>query len=184
MGPPKRGDSGPPGRRIVARRQALLCEQFSTPKPSLRHAPPSILVLGLACKFGHQLAFSGVLQKFFRRVHRGYYSLFLTPRTPPCQNTELTDPSKWLLGIPAPEKGDTSRLQHGPPGWKKRTAPVSPFEQNKNSRRVGSSSSSLPCANLAMRERSPDGPKFPFGVYDSSQIVAPGPEFCLSCVGQ
>jgi hypothetical protein len=167
MGPPQRGGSGPPGRRIVARRQALLCEQFSAPKPSLRHAPPGILVLGLACKFGHQLAFSGVLQKFFRRVHRGYYSLFLTPRSPR-QNTELTDPSKWLLGIPALEKGDASRLQQGPPGWKKGQRP---FRANKTRTGVG-------WVELFTR---PDNWEY---ACKRSEIVARGPEFCLSCVGQ
>src|SRR5271166_7076404 len=75
MSPPQRRAFGPSVRRIVARRQGLLCEQFSTPQPSLRHAPPSLLVLGLAGELGHQLAFSGMLQKLFRRVHRRYYSL-------------------------------------------------------------------------------------------------------------
>jgi hypothetical protein len=82
MSPPKGRASGSPGRRIVARRQALLREQFSTPEPSLRHAPPSLLVLRLAGKFGHQLAFGGVLQELFRRVHRDHYSLLFFSDAP------------------------------------------------------------------------------------------------------
>src|SRR5438067_729731 len=73
MGPPERLASRPP-RCVVARRQALLGEQFSAPEPSLCHAPPTFLVLGLTGEFGHQLAFSGVLQELFRRVDRDHHS--------------------------------------------------------------------------------------------------------------
>ena len=83
MSPPQRRGSRPLVRRIVTRSQALLGEQFSAPKPSFRHAPPSFLVLGLAGRSGHQLAFGGMLQKLVRWVDRDHYSFsFFTPRSP------------------------------------------------------------------------------------------------------
>jgi hypothetical protein len=108
MRPPQRCASGPLVRRIVARRQGLLREQFSAPQPSLSHAPPGLLVLGLAGELGHQLAFGGMLQKFFGRAHRGYDSLSDAP-DPRRQNTELIDWSKWLLEYLLSGKGDASR---------------------------------------------------------------------------
>jgi hypothetical protein len=73
-----------------------------------------------------------VLQKLFRRVHRGYYSLFLTPRTPLSEyrtnRSEQVAPLEYLLR----KKGRFSASTRA--AWmEKRTAPVSPFEQNKNS---------------------------------------------------
>src|SRR6516225_3787868 len=80
MRPPQGGGSCSPVRRVVARRQSLLGEHIGTPEPSLRHAPPGLLVLGFAGALGHALAFSGMLQKLIRRVHRGFDSLLLMPR--------------------------------------------------------------------------------------------------------
>jgi hypothetical protein len=126
MSPPQGRASRSLGRHIVARRQAFLCEQFGTPKPSLCHAPPSILVFRLAGKFGHQLAFSGVLQEFFRRVHGDHYSLlFSDAPTPRRHNTDIIDPSKRLLGIAPLEKRDTAQTQQAA-GEGKRPVPISP----------------------------------------------------------
>src|SRR5436190_3214240 len=81
VSPPQR--RCPLARRIIARSQALLGEQFSAPEPSFGHASPTLLVLGLASGFRHQLAFGGMLQKLFRRVERDHaLVLFLTPRSP------------------------------------------------------------------------------------------------------
>ena len=68
--------------------------------PSLRHALPRDLVLGLAGKPGHELAFSGVFQKLVWRMHR----VITLPDIPDprCQNKDklgarTTYSTEWLL---------------------------------------------------------------------------------------
>src|SRR4029450_3170461 len=66
------GSAMPPRRgTVVVRGQALLVEQFSTANPPLRHVVPGGSALRIAGELGHHLALGGMLQKFFRGVHRG-----------------------------------------------------------------------------------------------------------------
>jgi len=72
--PIEAGFSAPLRWDSVVCRQALARGHFRTPIPSLCHSAPGGLALWVACKFGHKLAFSCVLQKFLRRMHRGHYA--------------------------------------------------------------------------------------------------------------
>ena len=72
--PIEAGFSAPLRWDSVVCRQALARGHFRTPIPSLCHSAPGGLALRVACKFGHKLAFSGVFQKFLRRMHRGHYA--------------------------------------------------------------------------------------------------------------
>ncbi len=58
------------GRGTVVRGQALLCEQFSTPNPSLRHVVPRRPAFRIVGELGHELALGSMSQEFLRWVHR------------------------------------------------------------------------------------------------------------------
>ena len=73
------GSAVPPRRwTVVMCSQALLVEQFGTANPPLRHVVPGGPALRIAGELGHQLALGGMLQKFFRRIHRRVSTLEAT----------------------------------------------------------------------------------------------------------